>query len=201
LEETHINDEVPGSEYGAREIEEIRKDLNAGLHHLHFMSMQTKHDLIDVMSRLSALVEVLIANGEFDFRDFDERRLRIASREQQRLAKRAHVQVADPEDKYAITDLPRIDCLSRLDLCKARCCTFNFPLSFQDLDEGIVKWNYSVPYMIRKNEKGYCYHCGENNRLCTIYNNRPAVCRHYDCRNDKNIWIDFDKGIPAPAGD
>ena len=28
---------------------------------------------------------------------------------------------------------------------------------------------------------------------------RPATCRTYDCRHDKRIWEDFDKGIINPT--
>jgi Fe-S-cluster containining protein len=183
---------------GQQTQESLREDLNAGLRHLHFMGMQTKHDLVDVMSRLFAVIEELVASGKLDLRSFDERRLRLREKEETRLQQRAHVQVADPVDKYNLGNLPQIDCQSRLHLCKARCCKLTFPLSFQDLDERIVQWNYSNPYHIRQKPDGYCVHNESGSGRCCVYENRPATCRTYDCRNDKRIWLDFDKGIPAP---
>lgn len=176
----------------------LRYDLEAGLRHLHLMSMQTKHDLIDVTSRLFALIEELIASGQIDLRSFDERRLRLRQKEDGRLQERAHVMVDNTIDKYQLKGLPQIDCKSRLDLCKARCCKLPFPLSFQDLEEGITKWNYSSPYLIRQKDNGYCLHHDCNRGRCLIYENRTSSCRTYDCRNDKRIWIDFEKRIPAP---
>jgi Fe-S-cluster containining protein len=91
-----------------------------------------------------------------------------------------------------------IDCQARIPLCKGRCCKLSFPLTFQDLDEGVVKWEYSRPYQIRKRADAYCVHSDEATRGCQVYDQRPAVCRSYDCRNDRRIWTDFEKRIPAP---
>lgn len=131
-------------------------------------------------------------------RHLQERWLRLQQKEEGRLQERAHVLVDNAVDKYELKELPQIDCKSRLDLCKGHCCKLTFPLSFQDLDEGILKWYYSKPYLIRQNDNGYCVHHDCDSRLCRIYENRPAICRTYDCRNDKRIWIDFERRIPAP---
>ncbi len=160
--------------------------------------MQTKHDMIDVTSRLFAMFEELIANGQLDLKSFEERRLRIQQKEEQRLQNGAIVYVDNKVDKYKLEDLPKIDCESRLDMCKARCCKLVFALSFQDLDEGVLKWNYSQPYQISQKGEGYCIHHGGDSKGCLEYENRPAFCRNYDCRNDKRIWIDYEKRIVSP---
>ncbi|MCJ7602704.1 MAG: YkgJ family cysteine cluster protein [Desulfobulbaceae bacterium] len=108
-----------------------------------------------------------------------------------------HVMLNDVADKYVLTDLPDIDCDKRLPTCKARCCTLGFPLSRQDLDERVVQWDYGQPYHIRFTENGYCVHNAPDSRVCRIYDQRPAVCRTYDCRKDERIWKDFDRGIIA----
>jgi hypothetical protein len=33
---------------------------------------------------------------------------------------------------------------------------------------------------------------------CLVRTNRPLPCRAYDCRKDKNIWLDFEKQIINP---
>lgn len=176
----------------------VREDLDAGLRFLHFMGMQTKHDLIDVNSRLFALIEELVASGLVDLRHFDERRLTLKDREEARLlAERSHVQLDETLDKYSLDELPCVDCVSRMDICKGRCCKLTFPLSFQDLDEHILQWSYSIPYQIRQNPDGFCVHRDTESGHCTVYENRPAVCRQYDCRNDKRIWVDFEAGTLA----
>lgn len=97
-------------------------------------------------------------------------------------------------DKYALHDLPRIDCEARLSLCQARCCTLSFALSRQDVLEGLLRWDKRLPYRIARADNGYCVH---NQRcVCEVYAQRPAPCRSYDCRQDPRIWIDFEQRIP-----
>jgi Fe-S-cluster containining protein len=111
------------------------------------------------------------------------------------------VRLADMGDKYADDQIVEIDCASRIHLCHARCCTFKFFLTKQDLDEGIARWDYGNPYWIRQADDGYCMHSDPQTRACTVWAQRPHTCRKYDCRNDKRVWLDFDKMIPAPMPD
>ena len=100
-------------------------------------------------------------------------------------------------DKYAepSADVP---CEELLALCQARCCKMRFSLSTQDLDEGIIRFDYGQPYMIRQRASDrYCVHNDPDTRFCTVREARPRVCRSYDCRKDKRIWIDYEKRIPA----
>ena len=174
------------------------KELEAGLRFVHLMGMQTKFDVFETSVRVLALLEEMIARGQVDMRSLEERKERIKAQEMERANAQASVQVAPNVDKYTMTDLPEIDCEARLHLCQGRCCTLTFPLSFQDLDEGIVRWEYSRPYLIRhRRSDGYCVHNTPDHK-CDVYANRPAICRTYDCRTDKRIWIDFENRIPAP---
>ena len=101
-------------------------------------------------------------------------------------------------DKYAQPELD-IPCAELVHLCEARCCSFTFSLSTQDLDEGVIRWDYGQPYLIRQRASdGYCVHHDPTSRGCTVHQFRPRVCRVYDCRADERIWIDYEKRIPAP---
>jgi len=186
--------EQQGAEGGgsAREIEE-------GLRFLHTLSMQSKMDLVGLNSRVLALIEQLVAAGALDLRAFDERRKLVAEREAKRMTDEGHVRVLvdQTQDKYALAELPEIDCHTRLHLCKARCCALSFALSFQDLNERVVQWDYGRPYHIKQRADGYCTHNNCATRACEIYERRPAVCRSYDCRSDTRIWKDFANRIPA----
>jgi Fe-S-cluster containining protein len=185
------NEMVPGAS------EPLREDLDRGLRFLHTMEMQTKSEVFETTSGLYALTEELVARGLIDLRTLEERRLRTKAREAERALTLLHVQVSHNEDKYALTDLPQIDCEARIPLCKGRCCSLTFALSFQDLDEGVVRWDYARPYSIRQRTDGYCVHNDDKTHGCGVYQHRPAICRTYDCRTDKRIWIDFEKRIPA----
>lgn len=104
------------------------------------------------------------------------------------------------EDKYALPELD-IPCEELLPICKARCCTLRFSLSPQDLDEGVARWDYGAPYQNRQRADGYCVHNQPGSFGCSIYGERPAPCRKFDCRGDKRIWRDYDQRIPATDRD
>src|SRR3569623_506479 len=98
-------------------------------------------------------------------------------------------------DKYA-TAPSAPPCEALLHLCKARCCA----LSTADLDEGVIRWEYGQPYLIRQRaSNGYCVHCDPEALTCTVHAHRPRVCRSYDCREDPRSWIDFAARIPQPV--
>ncbi len=101
-------------------------------------------------------------------------------------------------DKYT-TPPSAPPCDELIHLCRARCCTFSFALSTADLDEGVIRWDYGQPYLIRQRKSdGYCVHCDPESLSCTVHAQRPRVCRSYDCSSDARIWIDYDKRIPQP---
>ena len=102
------------------------------------------------------------------------------------------------ESKYR-TESPPIPCAELIPLCQARCCRLTFALSTEDLDEGVIRWDYGQPYLIRqRTSDGYCVHNDPDGRGCTVHAHRPRVCRSYDCRKDARVWIDYAQRIPAP---
>jgi Fe-S-cluster containining protein len=131
--------------------------------------------------------------------ELEERKKEVSAYFQQREEQSPKIHLVETPDKYAATDSVQIDCEHRIHLCKASCCKLWFALSVQDLDERIVKWNYAQPYAIAQNREGYCVHLDHSQGCqCNVYQNRPLVCRTYDCRQDKRIWLDFDNRIPNP---
>jgi hypothetical protein len=119
----------------------------------------------------------------------------------------AQIRVADTKtrvsldlvgDKYhaAAADVP---CAELIPLCGARCCQLSFALSTEDLDEGVIRWDYGQPYLIRQRASdGFCVHNDPASRGCTVHAQRPRVCRTYDCRRDSRVWIDYERRVPAP---
>ena len=83
----------------------------------------------------------------------------------------------------------------RKKICKAVCCSFNFALTKEEVEKGIIKWNKEWPYFISKDEDGYCSHLNRKTLTCEIWENRPQRCRKYDCRKDPTVWIDWEKKI------
>ena len=104
----------------------------------------------------------------------------------------------DHADKYEMTG-PDVPCAALIDICKSRCCKLQFALSTADLDEGVIRWDYGRPYVIRQRASdGKCVHNDPATHFCTVHAQRPLVCRKYDCRTDKRIWLDFDNRVLAP---
>ncbi|MFT3775522.1 MAG: hypothetical protein QM820_60010 [Minicystis sp.] len=170
-------------------------DVAGGLRFVHLLEMQTKARVAELGATLNALIEALIAEGALPLEVYEKKKRLAVLRENRRGEAEATVDIADVPDKYAVAG-PPIDCAARLPLCKARCCTLDVVLSVQDLDERVVSWDYARPYRIRRREDGFCTHHHEGR--CTIHEQRPGACRAYDCRRDRRIWLDFDRGIPAP---
>lgn len=112
----------------------------------------------------------------------------------------AEIYVTEGGDKYTPdAGHVQIDCAARLALCHAACCRLRVPLSRQDLDEGVVEWDTDHPYLNRQRADGYCVHCDQASQRCAVYDERPGLCRTFDCRHDRRIWIDFDRRIPNPS--
>lgn len=85
-----------------------------------------------------------------------------------------------------------VDCAARMPICHAVCCSLQFPLSAEEVDAGKVRWDLGHPYMIRDSSDGYCCHNDPQSGSCTVYEDRPQVCRGYSCAGDTRIWSDFD---------
>ena len=112
-------------------------------------------------------------------------------------ALRAKVRLYPDRDKYGICG-PDIDCVPRLSKCFARCCALSADLGRQDLEEGKFIWNVDEPYVLVRDDDGYCTHLDRGTGKCTEYECRPARCREFDCRTDERIWKDFAAGVATP---
>ena len=146
-----------------------------------------------VLATVDLLIEILAGQGVINE---GHRRLLAKVRERAR-PERPRVRLRLFVDKYQQPN-SAIDCDKRVHLCHARCCSFTVELSRQDVEEGQLLWNIDEPYLLRRDADGHCSHLDRGTRGCGVYQNRPAACRTFDCRNDQRIWIDFEKMIPAP---
>jgi hypothetical protein len=169
--------------------------IQEGLRFIHMMEVDSRLAEHRLAVEIGALTDLLIAKGLISSRELDERKDLARMDQAKRDAKRRLPMISGTVDKYAVTQ-PDIPCAENLALCGAACCRLVFDLSLQDLDEGIVKWEYGRPYRIR-HVNDQCVHL-EEGRGCNVYQHRPAICRSYDCRKDERIWIDYEKRIPNP---
>jgi len=175
-------------------------ELLAGFHAVLRRTGITASATLDGSSLAYALAEVLVGKGLLGLDELDKARKGVEARMSTDLAQRGvTVRLTDGvADKYEMGEAAvAIDCGSRLHLCHAACCRLRFALSEQDVEEGIVQWSVREPYLNRQSEDGYCVHINTD-RFCGVYENRPPICRSYDCRRDKRIWVDFETRIPNP---
>ena len=176
-----------------------RDEVGQGLAFLHGALGTGLLQTAEVQGHLYALTELLISKGVIGLKEL-ERRKQAATQEALKEATDAWpgAQVhGDATDKYVVEPV-QIDCLQRLHLCHAACCRMEFQLSRQDLQENVVQWDFARPYRIRQRGDGWCAHCDPATKSCGVRDHRPLVCRQYDCREDRRVWVDFEKRIPAP---
>ncbi|HEB99356.1 MAG TPA: YkgJ family cysteine cluster protein [Thiotrichales bacterium] len=85
-------------------------------------------------------------------------------------------------------------CERYLDRCKAKCCTFIFALTKEEVAGGRIAWNRERPYFVARDADGYCPHLDREAFRCTVYEHRPLRCRRYDCREDEALAFLYENG-------
>ncbi len=182
-------------------LESLRREVVVGFLDSHNRTHKNAGKMLEIASFCYALIELLQEKGLLTFEELNDRKKVVGNRLVKKFAEQEIGVVAVQEynqDKYTFKDEVKIDCASRLHLCRAACCRLNLALSKQDIEEGILKWDFGDPYMIAKDAEGYCRHLDRTTSRCTVWQHRPIPCRGYDCRKDKRIWLDFEKEIINP---
>lgn len=184
-------------------LETLRDEVAGGLTYTHTRANANTAKLLDVSAFAYAAIELLAEKGLLTIEELDERKTTMASRLVEKFADQGMgVARQDPEhDKYTFPSTVRIDCENRVHLCKAACCRLRFALSKQDVEEGVVKWDFAHPYLVARGDDGYCAHIDRAKLNCSIHSHRPVPCRAYDCRNDQRIWADFENKVVSPEPD
>jgi Fe-S-cluster containining protein len=173
----------------------IQDEMIRGLLYVHNRANANTAAAHEANAALCVLIELLVEQGLVDRDAFEARRLQSSEKLRREYVERG-MAVAMQDfavSKYEFNGSAEIDCKSRIALCKSSCCRLPFALSKQDVREGIVKWDLGQPYMNAREADGYCTHLNRCSGGCAVYSSRPIPCRGYDCRNDKRIWIDFEK--------
>jgi Fe-S-cluster containining protein len=173
-----------------------------GLMYCHRQMNVQATELFDVTTYLYSLAELLVGKGVVGIDELNRRKEIVAPRLAERLREQqVGVWIDDQSgDKYKLEGQEVVcECESRWSICQSACCRMTFPLSVQDIEEGVVRWNLAQPYMNRKDQRGYCVHCDPVTFRCSVYAHRPATCRKFECKHDERIWLDFENMIVNPA--
>lgn len=155
--------------------------------------------IYEASAHIYSLIELLLAKGIISIEELEERKKIVGKRLEDSYQKaKIGVRLQQNEvDKYKITEEVKIDCENRKHICRAACCGLTYSLSVQDIYEG-VRWDLGNPFLNARSPDGYCVHLRPDVLECSIYEQRSVSCRNYDCRNDKRIWLDFDKMVINP---
>lgn len=177
-------------------------DLISGLLYTHQRLNDNTKKNLESSSFLYALIELLEKKGLVDIEELDAQKKKVAERLVKNFVDSGMgLMYQDGEDdKYKFDKEAKIDCESCLSVCKAACCKMPFALSKQDVDEGVIRWEFGRPYMIAHGEDGYCVHLDRDTYKCTVHEHRPVPCRGFDCRDNKKwpVWSDFTHQILNP---
>ncbi|HZI62393.1 MAG TPA: YkgJ family cysteine cluster protein [Pyrinomonadaceae bacterium] len=177
-----------------------RNEIAGGLLYCHSRLNSNTSKLLESASFLYALIEVLAEKGLVRIDELEQKKQEVATRLLESYLDRGMgvAMQEDERDKYTFSETVNIDCASRVHLCHAACCRMSFALSQQDVEEGVVKWDLGRPYLIAQDSDGYCRHLDRESNSCTVREQRPLPCRGYDCRQDKRVWVNFEKRIINP---
>jgi Fe-S-cluster containining protein len=168
---------------------------------------ELREDLYRLAARVMAMEEELVRRVPADERAGVEATIEARTPELLRqilaadVGATGRVHLGDPVDKYTVPPIPDggPPCLELLPICRARCCGLDVALTAQDLDEGVLRWDRGNPYLlVQEPDDRLCTHLSRSGAGCTCYEQRPAICRQYDCRDDRRIWIDYAQKIPVP---
>jgi Fe-S-cluster containining protein len=187
-------------EEGPAPAEALREEVAKGFLYAHSRANVNSSKLLEVSAFSYALIELLAERGVITIEELDEKKDQVTKRLAEKFAEKGMgvALTAEERDADGTSLSTEIDCENRLHLCHAACCRLRFALTAREVEEGRVKWNLGQPYMIRQGDDGYCHHLDRAHQRCGIYEDRPFVCRAYDCRKDRRIWEDFENRIVSP---
>jgi len=173
--------------------------IRQGFLYTHTRINENTTKVLESSSFLYALIELLNEKGLITIEELDERKRAVAERLVRNFTKRGlGLMYQDPElDKYTFEHTTKVDCESRVHICRAVCCKLPFALSRQDVTEGVVRWEFGRPYLIAHGDDGYCIHLDRKNWRCSVHRQRPVPCRGFDCKNNNRwqVWKDYEKRI------
>ncbi len=173
-------------------LSELERQLERSGFFTHSSLSNQAERINEIESFLYGLIDTLIARDVIDKNKLESRVKKVRNEILQK-CEHFHAGIAISVDN---TDNQKtfapVNCEDRLSVCKAICCKLNFALSIDEIETGSAKWDLGRPYFIRQERNGACTHLKSNKQCCSIYSDRPKVCRKYSCAKDKRIWVDFE---------
>ncbi|QHI34915.1 hypothetical protein IMCC3317_02600 [Kordia antarctica] len=174
-------------------VEELERQLERSGYFAHSSLSNQAERINEIESFLYGLIDTLIDDGKVNKEKLEEvvqkvRKETVEHKEHFHAGIAIRVDGKEKKDVF----IP-VNCDERMHICKGVCCKLSFALSVDEIEDGKSKWDLGQPYYIRQKSTGYCTHLNENKQCCSIYDDRPKVCRKYSCAGDERIWKNFDK--------
>ena len=174
-------------------LRELERDLKHSAYFTHRALEKQSKRINEVESFLYGLIDVLILNDSIDPDSFKQEVQKVRN-ELLEKQEQFHPNIALRVDsENPAVENNTVNCAERIHICKAVCCKLHFALSANEIELAKVKWELGKPYFNKKNSAGYCTHLHSKKLCCTVYEERPRICKQYSCKNDKRIWKNFKK--------
>ena len=179
-----------------QDLARLERQIERGNLFTHTIVSQNADRIHEAESFLYGVIDVLIEKGMLT----QDEVLQAARKVRQEMEDKGQttgpgIALRIERDGTRQDDFVPVNCSERLHICKAVCCRLHFALTAEEVESGRIKWDLGKPYYIRHESTGYCHHLDRNSKGCTVYENRPGICRQYSCAQDERIWKDFDKMI------
>ncbi len=179
------------NENSSPDPKELEQQVTRGAHYLHTAITRQAERLNESEAFLYGLIDALLEKGVVEEATLQAKIAGLRD-EVRKKGEQFTTGVIVRQDPAQPPIAPDINCAERLHICQAACCRLSFALSVQELEEGKVRWDLGRPYMIRHNAQGRCVHLQAGSCGCSVYADRPRVCKVYSCRGDERIWKDFE---------
>jgi Fe-S-cluster containining protein len=181
--------EPPPSHTPSTEAVALEQMVRRAMTYVYTLLSRGVRDHHAVSADVAALIDLLIAKGVIGFTEMADRR-KVA---EERLA-RAHAETWDGPQLHMEQPAPevRLDCERRHAACQSACCRlYRVNLTAAEVRKGEVLWDLAMPYALPRLPNGDCVYLDPKSSKCTIWAQRPAVCRQYSCERDTEVWSDF----------
>lgn len=174
-------------------LDRLQRQVERGSLFTHSVLSRNAYRVHEAESFLYGMLDVLVTKEVVTAEEVADATDHVRRRMEERgetlgpgVALRVDAPREEPDDFVAV------DCAERLHVCKAICCKLHFALTADEVEAGRVRWDLGQPYFIRQEASGFCTHLDPESRGCSVYEDRPGICRRYSCAGDERIWKDFE---------
>lgn len=149
---------------------------------------------------VQCVLQILMMKGLIRREELDQ----VYPQMRKMMAELRTTQLTGPKLYQSLDGVPEpkdLDCSAHHDACGAACCTsFSVVLTAEEAASGKYLWDIAFPYRLLVDAQGTCVYLDRERLACTIWQDRPAACRTFDCRKDDRIWSDYaTRGLSAEA--